>query len=122
MNESSISGICRLTSGETSFLRKSWLNAGLGIGLVCGAVAAAVAWLLFVVSGVDLGCAFRYGEMAAEAGEQEKGSDCEGLVVGIERKALLDCLRVCMATVKVEHLYKGVTGGAEGGRWAEAEL
>lgn len=33
-HESSISGILRFCNGETSFLRASWLNAGLGTGRI----------------------------------------------------------------------------------------
>ena len=69
--ESSISGTCLFCKGETSFLLKSWLNAGLGTGLdellgmsqfesscvhICGSLAtygagaAAVVWSRFLVS------------------------------------------------------------------------
>ena len=94
--ESSISGSCLLSSGCTSFLRKSWLNAGLGIGLVClfchktlvslhaerirayGAGAAAVVWGLLVVSEVAFCDTIRRcGLMAAGEEDVEKYGTCD---------------------------------------------
>lgn len=117
-HESSSSGICLLTSGDGSFLRKSWLKAGLGIGLASGAGAAAVVagrfdWSTFFF------CVCRYGERAAAGEVEENGCEHDGLLLDIDLMALVPGLRatldamLCSAREKLEREFKKKTPGTK---------
>lgn len=76
-------------SGEGSFLRKSWLNAGLGIGLASGAGAAAVVAGRFDCPTFDFCDVLALcGETAAAGAVVENGCDTDGRLLDIDLKAL----------------------------------